>query len=167
MDPSQLARTLKTNGFPRIDQAAKIERFLTGSADEVIVPRAPGEPQRVPLYGYAAGTEGDRFVMNEGRPLDWLDLPRGMRLRGEFFMVQAVGGSMEPRIWSGERRLVERNVSPQHMRDAVIEFHDGTAVIKTYKRERDGWLFAQQYNPEKELRYASPQVKALHAILPL
>jgi len=168
MDRSQLARQLRTRKFPALDQAATIEQFLTGSpSGDVHVPASRAEAQTVPLYGYAAGSEGDRIAMNEGRVLDWIPLPRGMRLRGEFFFVQMVGGSMEPRIWSGERKLVQRGVSPGRMQDAVIEFHDGTAVLKTYEREKDGVIFARQYNSEKELRYEGTKVKALHAVLSL
>jgi len=168
MDRSQLARYLRTPTFPRTDQAAIIDEFLSGQATtDVHVPGRRSDIQSVPLYGYAAGSEGDRIAMNDGRILDWIQLPRGMQLVGEFFFVQAVGGSMEPRIWSGERKLVQRGVSPGRLQDAVIEFHDGTAVLKTYEREKDGFIFARQYNAEKELRYLGTGVKALHAVLTL
>lgn len=172
MDRSQLARELRKGaGFPKADQAKVISAFLeTGAAEPAPVQRPAAratDPMRVPLYGFAAASAGERFAFNDGQILDWIDLPRGMTLRGEFFVVQAIGSSMEPRIWPGERKLVQRGVPPGRDQDAVIEFRDGTAVLKTYVRERDGFVFAQQYNPAQELRYRATDVAAIHAIFPL
>jgi len=166
MDRSQLARLLRTRAFPKLDQAAIIEQFLSGAPanDTGLGPRRI-EPQSVPLYGLAAGSDPDRI--NMGEALDWLALPRGMRLHGEFFFIQQVGGSMEPRIWSGERKLVQRGVAPGRLQDALIEFRDGSATIKTYSHEKDGVTFCRQYNPDKEVRYEGTTVKALHAVLGL
>lgn len=168
MDRSQLARELrKPRGFPKADQARIISDFLAGRHIEPASQPRPGDPMRVPLYGFAAASEGDRFAFNDGQILDWIDLPRGMSLKGEFFIVQAIGSSMEPRVWPGERKLVQRGVPPGRDQDAVIEFADGTAVLKTYVRERDGQVFAQQYNPEQQLRYPASDVAAIHAVFPL
>ncbi|MDP1873603.1 S24 family peptidase [Phenylobacterium sp.] len=170
MDRSQLARELrKPRGFPKADQAKIISEFLAGRPVEALAqaPARPGDPMRVPLYGFAAASDGERFAFNDGQILDWIDLPRGMSLKGEFFIVQAIGSSMEPRIWPGERKLVQKGVPPGRDQDAVIEFRDGTAVLKTYVRERDGVVFAQQYNPGQELRYQASDVLAIHAVFPL
>lgn len=168
MDRSQLARSLRADGYPDTRQAAIIQRFLNDQPSADIVPMpTPSGAMRVPLYGYAAASNGDRIAINEGAVLDWIDLPRGMSLRGEFFVIQAVGGSMEPRIWPGERKLVQRNVPPARNQDVVIEFTDGSAVLKTYIREKDGMIFAHQYNPDEEVRYKSTDVRALHAVFPL
>lgn len=168
MDRSQLARTLRQKSYPKADQLKVIESFLEDPASPsvTLVPEKE-ERLRVPLYGFAAGGGQERFAFNEGEILDWIELPRGMSLKGDFFVVQAIGSSMEPRIWPGERKLVQRRVPPGRDQDAVIEFHDGTAVLKTYRRERDGFVFAQQFNPEMELRYPAADVKAIHAIFPL
>lgn len=168
MDRSQLARTLRQRGFPKADQLKVIETFLEDPASpNVSVLPERDDRIRVPLYGFAAGGGHERFAFNDGEILDWVELPRGMILKGDFFVVQAIGSSMEPRIWPGERKLVQRRVPPGRDQDAVIEFHDGTAVLKTYRRERDGFVFAQQFNPEQELRYPASDVKAIHAIFPL
>lgn len=173
MDRSQLARELrKPRGFPKADQARIIADFLAGRETDAPDPGRsqalrPGEPMRVALYGFAAASDGDRFAFNDGQILDWIDLPRGMSLKGEFFIVQAMGSSMEPRIWPGERKLVQKGVPPGRDQDAVIEFRDGTAVLKTYIRERDGVVFAHQYNPDQEMRYPASEVAAVHAVFPL
>lgn len=167
MDRSQLARTLRKRDYPRTDQAKVIDGFLAGEPAESIESANPEGAKRVPLYGYAAASDGDRLAMNDGQILDLVELPRGMTLRGDYFVVQALGGSMEPRIWAGERKLVQFNVPPARDQDAVVEFNDGSAVLKTYRRQKDGYIFVWQYNPEKELRYNGADVKAIHAVFPL
>ncbi|HEY3694096.1 S24 family peptidase [Phenylobacterium sp.] len=167
MDRSQLARTLKKGGPLRVDQLQVVEAFLTDAQNDNPNAGDWADRMRVPLYGFAAGSDGERFALNDGQILDMVDLPRGMSLKGEFFVVQAIGSSMEPRIWPGERKLVQRGVPPGRDQDAILEFHDGTAVLKTYKRERDGQVFVAQYNPEKEVRYDASSVRAIHAILTL
>lgn len=122
---------------------------------------------RVPEYGYAAASLGDRFALNEGQILDWVDLPMGMQLRGDFFVVRTMGSSMEPRIWAGERKLVQRNVPPGRDQDAVIEFNDGSGVLKTFRKQQSGKIFAFQYNPEQEIQYEGASVRAMHAVFPL
>jgi phage repressor protein C with HTH and peptisase S24 domain len=164
MDRSQLARTLRYAGFPRTDQARIVDSFFEGKDTTPAERRSRDEGFRVPLYGYAAGGGSDIIAFNEGRILDWIELPRGMTLRGDFFVVQTIGSSMEPRIWAGERKIIQKGVPPGRDQDAVFEFKDGTAVLKTYKREKDGVVFAEQYNPPSELRYAGTSIAAMHAV---
>lgn len=169
MDRSQLARTLRTKAYPRTDQEKIIQQFLAGEPVDGVkddgAPWTHDQPMRVPIYGFASA--GDHIAFNDGAILDWIDLPRGMSLKGEFFVVQTFGSSMEPRIWAGERKLVQRNVPPARGQDAVIEFSNGTAVLKTYTGQKDGVVFARQYNPDTELRYSGTDVKAIHATFPL
>jgi phage repressor protein C with HTH and peptisase S24 domain len=170
MDRSQLARTLRKRGvYPDTRQAQTIDRVLSNQPAEapLRLVASNGGAMRVPEYGYAAATNGDRFALNDGQILDWVDLPMGMQLRGDFFVVRTIGSSMEPRIWAGERKLIQRNVPPGRDQDAVIEFNDGSGVLKTFRKERDGHIFAYQYNPEQEVRYDAASVKALHAVFPL
>jgi phage repressor protein C with HTH and peptisase S24 domain len=169
MDRSQLARTLRRRGeYPTTVQAKKIDELLSG-ADPVEVGRVVpmSTAIRVPEYGYAASSGGDRIEMTEAGIIDLIELPMGMQLRGDYFVVRAPRSSMEPRIWAGERKLVQRNVPPGRDQDCVIEFHDGSAVLKTFRKERDGQVFAFQYNPEQELRFDAAAVKAIHAVFSL
>jgi phage repressor protein C with HTH and peptisase S24 domain len=170
MDRSQLARTLRKRGvYPDTRQAQTIDRILSNQPAEapLRLVASNGGAMRVPEYGYAAATNGDRFALNDGQILDWVDLPMGMQLRGDFFVVRTIGSSMEPRIWAGERKLIQRNVPPGRDQDAVIEFNDGSGVLKTFRKQSDGQIFAYQYNPEQEVRYDASSVKAMHAVFPL
>lgn len=187
MDRSQLARTLRTKGYPSAKQWPAIDAFLKGRPeadnDAAGSPEAPAT-LRVPVFGRpvlvaisGGGGEGgvaedgpafgERFHFTRDQALDWVELPNGMSFNGDLFLVRAVGSSMEPRIWAGESRLVQRGVPPARDQDVVIEFRDGTAVLKTFRTQRDGVVFASQYNPDLELRFDASTVKALHAVFPL
>jgi phage repressor protein C with HTH and peptisase S24 domain len=168
MDRSQLARTLRKRGeYPTTVQAKRIEEVLAGGSPAEAPRAVPSGAMRVPEYGYAAAGGADRLEMTESGIIDWIELPMGMHLRGDYFVVRAPRSSMEPRIWAGERKLVQRNVPPGRDQDCVIEFNDGSAVLKTFRKERDGQVFAFQYNPEQELRYDASAVKAIHAVFAL
>ena len=75
---------------------------------------------------------------------------------------------MEPRFFAGESVFVHAGLPPARGQDCLIEFRDGSAVIKSYRGQRDGFVFAWQYNPSadesNELRYQGTDVKALHAV---
>ncbi|MDR7230612.1 phage repressor protein C with HTH and peptisase S24 domain [Caulobacter sp. BE264] len=176
MDPSYLARKLGKGGGLTIKESQAIEEFLD-SPDEAFASAEAmtftpdsravrDEPAhlRVPVYGYAAASGGDRIAFNTGEIIDWMELPMGMAPRGEVFVVRALGSSMEPRIFDGESLVIQRNVPPTRDRDALIEFNDGSGVVKTYKGQRDGQVFAHQYNEDRELRYPATSVKALHTV---
>lgn len=119
----------------------------------------------VPFYGYAAGGGEELIAFTPGQFEDAIKLPRGLTLSDEYFAVQAIGSSMEPRIFAGERRLARLNTPPSRDTDVVVEFHDGTALLKTYKSQRDGLIYCHQWNPDKEVRIEATKVKALHSLL--
>ena len=48
---------------------------------------------------------------------------------------------------------------------AVVEYRDGTGIIKQYRGQRDGKVYLYQYNPEREFPIEGAQVKAVHAVL--
>ncbi len=166
MDASYLGRKLDSGVDLRTSQAEKIDSFFSegGFAEE------PANDfrsvRRVPVYGYAAagGEGGDRIAFNSGEILDWEELPSGIAPRGDVFIVRTLGSSMEPRIFEGEKLVVQRNVTPTRDRDAVIEFNDGSAVVKTYRGQRDGKVWAQQYNDERSLQFDAAKVKAIHNV---
>ena len=91
--------------------------------------------------------------------MDWVDLPMGLSLRGEYFVVKVIGASMEPRLFEGEMILIQRNVPPIRDRDVLIEFNDGTGIVKTYRGQKSGRVFAHQYNPDDDISYDAASVK--------
>lgn len=164
MDPSYLGRLLDRGDDLKINQARQIKSFFDDAADAGGRVPEPEPRRRAPMYGYAAGSSGDRIAFNPGEIIEWIELPPGMDPRGDVFTVRAIGSSMEPRIFDGETLVVQRGMPPARGRDAVIEFNDGSAVVKTYKGQKDGHVFAWQYNPDTEVRFEMSTVKAVHAV---
>jgi repressor LexA len=164
MDPSYLSRKLSGGGFLTVPQARAISAFLADEMADSSTPTPPTPGRRVPVWGYAAASNGDKIAMNNGEVIDWVELPAGLAPQGEVFIVRALGSSMEPRIFDGESLLIRRGVPPTRDRDALIEFNDGSGVVKTYRGTRDGQVFVHQFNPDTELRYPVASVKATHAV---
>lgn len=138
--------------------AAQIEDFF---ADEV----APLEPAtiRVPVFGYAAEGGDERISLANDHVLDEIEIPLGL-IRGDAFGVRVSGDSMEPRLFSGETVIVARKVAPARFGDCVVEFRDGTALVKQYRGQRDGKVFLYQFNPEREFPVEGALVKSIHAV---
>lgn len=173
MDPAQLNRTLKSNGEPKVSQNQVIERFFdeASSTEGLAITSerqtfAAPAGRQTPVYGYAAASDGPdgRIAFNSGDVLEWIELPAGMQPPGDVFVARAIGSSMYPRIFDGEMLVVRRAVPPRRDKEAIFEFKDGTAVVKTYKGARDGRLFGQQYNPEKLLDWPADEIKAVHDV---
>lgn len=174
MDPSYLSRELsKGTGELTVTKAKEIASAIiqlrTGEPEQPAPTKATPPRRsatRLPVYGYAAAGGEDRFVMNEGEVIEEVELPMGLSVGpGEYFVVIASGSSMEPRIFSGERKVVRRNYPATHGKDAVIEFKDGTAVIKIFRGRRDGRVFAEQFNPPKLLDYDATTVKEVYPVV--
>jgi len=177
---------LKATGRSETDLAQRIgksksalSRIMTGErkdlrqaeaeAIEVALAELEGRPVRpsgmIPLLGYAAAGGADLIVWNTDAPLQWVEAPPMTEGATEVLAIRVSGDSMEPRLFAGETIYVGRRLSPARNGDAVIEFTDGTAVVKSYGGTRQGYVFARQYNPEAELKYDAARVRAVHAVL--
>jgi phage repressor protein C with HTH and peptisase S24 domain len=177
---------LRATGRSETDLAKKVNksksalsRIMTGErqdirqseveAIEAALAEFEGRPQRpqglIPLLGYAAGGGTDRVAWSFDRPMDWVEAPPMRDSATEIIAIRVVGDSMEPRLFSGETIYVGLNISPARGGDAVFEFRDGTAVVKSYQGSRQGHVFAHQYNPDEELRFDAAGVAGLHAVL--
>lgn len=123
-------------------------------------------PGLIPLLGYAAAGGDDHIVWNVDQPLDWVEAPP-IRAGSatEVVAVRVHGDSMEPRLFSGETIYIGLNLAPARNGDAVIEFKDGSALVKSYAGRRDDRLYAQQYNPSKLLDWPATKVRGVHAVL--
>ncbi len=119
----------------------------------------------IPLLGYAAAGGTDLIVWNADDPVQWVEAPPMLDGSSDILAIRVSGDSMEPRLFAGEVIYVGRKLAPSRNGDAVIEFNDGTAVVKSYGGTRQGYVFARQYNPDSELRFDASTVKAVHAVL--
>lgn len=168
LNPSYFYRKLGKGGALTVAQAKTISAFFSGELGEA--PEGPPAAatagrRRLPVFGYAAAGGEDLIAMNDGEIIDWIELPMGLELGpGDWFVVLPAGSSMEPRIFAGEPQVVRRNTPPIRGKDVVVEFADGTGVIKTYKGQRDGQVFVEQWNEHRQLNYDATKVKALHGV---
>jgi len=116
------------------------------------------------VYGFALAGTRDGFSMASDHVVDRIEVPMGL-VRGRAIAIRVAGDSMEPRLFAGETLIVGLDVPPVRDRDCVIEFRDGSGIVKQYKGQRDGIVFLHQYNPEQEVRVDASTVKAIHAVL--
>jgi len=140
-------------------EIAAVETFLNDNAP-------PPQPltMRVPVYGYAAASDGDRVSLGSDHVLDHIELPVGLAKGDHIIAIRVAGDSMEPRLFSGETVIVALNVLPARYGDCVVELKDGTGLIKQYRGRRDGHVFLHQYNPDKEVRLIDTDIRAIHAV---
>ncbi len=167
MNSSYFYRKVKGGGELTARQSAIVAMFLGEQVGELMpeTPAPPADRTRLPVFGFAAAGGEDIIALNDGQIVDWLQLPNGLELGpGEYFAVRAIGSSMEPRIFSGEHMIARRNYPPGRGKDVIVEFKDGTGVVKTYSTQKDGHVFVDQYNPPKQLGFEQTTVKALHAV---
>lgn len=168
LDPSSMTKTIKGTRRLKADELLKIEAFFEDGPDgnvELMAPRRRAAPRRIPVYGYAAAGGEDRIVMNPGQVIDWIEPPPLWNGLGDLVAIRVLGDSMEPRLFSGEMVVAQIGLPPARDRDCIIEMGDGSALVKTYKGQKDGHVFAHQYNPDKGLSIDATGVKALHAII--
>lgn len=164
MNSSYFYRKLKTAAPLTALQAQAAREFL-GEPGEARQPLPAPPRRRLPVYGYAAAGGEETIALNDGQIIDWLDLPMGIELGpGDYFVVRAIGSSMEPRIFPGENLVVRRAYPPAKGKDVVVEFSDGTGLVKTYQGQRDGHVFLEQYNPPRTVNADATKVRALHAV---
>lgn len=120
----------------------------------------------IPVYGYAHDWEDDEKIsMLPNRAIEWIDRPQHTQITGEMFCIRTLGETMEPRLFAGEEVYAIRGLPPARGKDCVIEFKDGSAVIKTYEKQKDGFIFARQYNPDTIVKYAFSEIKQIHLIV--
>lgn len=170
LDPSSLTKTLK--GARRVQPAEviQIEKFFGEKLEISIAESAPQTPRRrvtpskIPVYGYAAAGDAERIAYADSQIIDYLDPPPFWRGGDDLAYVRLVGDSMEPRYFSGEIVPVRLNLPPAKGQDCLIEFNDSTALVKTYQGQRDGRIFAEQYNERRAMDFDAASVRALHTI---
>lgn len=125
---------------------------------------APG--QRFPIYG--ARARAGAVMLSQDHVVGWLDVSEALFAAPgrEIFLFEVNSDDMAPRYFQGERVLIRRNQPPQPGQDALIEFADGHAELKTYRHTRQGRVWYESYRDADASGSAeATQVHALHAVL--
>lgn len=164
MNSSFFYRKLKSRTPLTVDQARAVRAFF--ARDDAPPPReGPDQGRSLPVFGYAAAGGDETIALGDGQVIEYLQLPLGLELGpGDWFAVRHPGSTMEPRIFPGEYLVVRRGYPAGKGKDVVVEFVDGSGVVKTYQTQRDGQVFVEQYNPPRVLNYEATRVRALHGV---
>ncbi|MEQ9123540.1 MAG: S24 family peptidase [Alphaproteobacteria bacterium] len=155
---------------PHRPYAAPADRPIIGQAEgdafaPIPVPPRQPRPRDVPVYGVAAGSDGEAsFNLEWGHPIDFVARPPGIAAVRSAFAMYVANDSMEPRYYRGE--LVYANPRrPAAPGDHVIVVLRGTrpgeppaCFVKRLRRRSGDTVTVQQYNPAEEVAYRTDQV---------
>jgi phage repressor protein C with HTH and peptisase S24 domain len=169
--PVELARELAAILAPHgVDPQAVLDLAGIGSSPPAGAPfraRALGAPPPVardlPVMGAVkGGSEG--FYFNEGEPKEFVARPAGLAGAANAFALYVDGDSMEPRYFAGEVLYVNPNRPITRHCFVAVEMQDGQGLIKQFVRRSDEHVVLRQFNPAKDLRVASREVKRIYRI---
>lgn len=139
------------------EEAEQIRAFF--GADE---PAAPAFVQ-IEVFGYAIPGTDDRVSLATDQVMERIEVPAGLT-RGDAVAIRVPGETMSPRLFSGEVVIVAMGVPPARNGDCLVELKDGSAMVKQYVGQKEGFVFCRQYNPDKEVRIEATKVRAIHAV---
>ncbi len=129
----------------------------------------PDRRARIPVYGQAVGGVDGEFAMN-GERLEDIFAPPSLSAVSGAYAVYVCGESMEPRYFDGEivfvnpRKRVRRGdfVIAQVKAD---EHGPNLAYVKRFVRWNAQELVLSQYNPVREMRFATDRVVSVHLVV--
>lgn len=137
-------------------------------------PSAHGRPRfgEVPVVSLArdlpvmgavkGGSEG--FYFNDGEPKEFVSRPSGLDGVANAFALYVDGDSMEPRYFAGEVLYVNPNRPISKNCFVAVELRDGQGLIKQFVKRSDDTVMLRQFNPAKDLRLATRDVKRMYRI---
>ncbi len=117
----------------------------------------------LPVMGAVkGGSEG--FYFNEGEPKEFVSRPSGLDVVANAFALYVDGDSMEPRYFAGEILYVNPNRPITRSCFVAVELQDGQGMIKQFVKRSDDIVLLRQFNPAKDLRLATRDVKRMYRI---
>lgn len=124
----------------------------------------PASPARdLPVMGAVkGGSEG--FYFNEGEPKEFVARPSGLDGVANAFALYVDGDSMEPRYIAGEILYVNPNRPITKGCFVAVELRDGQGMIKQFVKRSDDTVVLRQFNPSKDIRLATREVKRMYRI---
>lgn len=141
-------------------------RLKLGGPTAFPIRRAPalgyGAPD-LPIMGRAHGAGGTYISLNTGR-VGMTERPAYLIGVEDGFAFYVVEESMVPRFRPGELCYVNPNKPPVAGDDVLIEFEDGSGVVKEFVRQTDAKVIAKQHNPPKTVTYDLAKVKSVRFI---
>jgi phage repressor protein C with HTH and peptisase S24 domain len=134
----------------------------------IIRDKVEGLGRTIPVYGQAVGGVDGEFLMNGTVLYEVMAPPVISHISGAY-AVQIAGDSMSPRYEDGEICFVDpkRRVKKGDYVIAQIRQEEHgplLAYVKKFIRQNSIELVLEQFNPAKELRFASATVHSVHYI---
>jgi len=137
-----------------------------GKPDGHPVHRAPDfqyEKKDLPIMGRAQGAQGDVFTL-EGGKVGVTERPSYLEGIQEAFAVYVAGDSMSPRFKAGEMVYINPVRPPVPGDDVLVEFLDGTGIIKELVKIAGSVLTVHQHNPAQNRAIDLKKVKKISLI---
>lgn len=128
------------------------------------LPYGPAGERDLPLLGEVVGGDSGEFSLN-GHPNEHIVRPEQLKGVLKAYAVYIVGESMEPVALNGQIAYVNPGRPPALNGLVVVEFHDGTACIKTLVRRKADSVVLRQYNPAKDFEVSRSKIKNIHRIV--
>ncbi len=117
----------------------------------------------LPVMGAVkGGSEG--FYFNEGEPKEFVARPSALDGVANAFALYVDGDSMEPRYFAGEVLYVNPNRPVTRNCFVAVELQDGQGMIKQFVKRTDDVVVLHQFNPARDLRLPTREVKRMYRI---
>lgn len=155
-------------------ESVKVNSPTTAPQQEIDLPNAvirdkvEGLGRKIPVYGQAVGGVDGEFLMNGTVLYEVMAPPVISHISGAY-AVSVSGESMVPRYEDGEICFVDpkRRVKKGDYVIAQIRQEEHgplLAYVKRFIRQNSIELVLEQFNPQKELRFAGNTVVSVHYI---
>lgn len=121
------------------------------------------EGRDLPVIGAVKGG-ADGFYFNEGDAKEFVVRPPTLAGVANGFALYVDGESMEPRYFAGEILYVNPNRPITRSCFVAVEMQDGRGMIKQFLRRSDDLIQLRQFNPPKDIRLPTRDVKRIYRI---
>lgn len=167
---NQLASLFSQRGIPRSDVEAlagiglATSRESPGAASGPVHPPPSTSDRDLPVMGTVEGGAGETII-NEGEAKEYITRPPSLARVSNAFALYVHGESMEPRYFAGEVLYVNPNRPVTKGCFVAVETTLGQALIKQFVSRSDDLLVLAQFNPRKEIRLPTTEIKWMHRIV--
>jgi phage repressor protein C with HTH and peptisase S24 domain len=105
------------------------------------------------------------MVFNQDTPMDWVQRPPQLANVRDAFAVFMVGDSMSPAYDPGDIIFIHPSMSVKPGRAALIELHDGSALVKILIKQTEAYVRVAEYNPEpRQFEIDRREIKAMFRV---
>jgi phage repressor protein C with HTH and peptisase S24 domain len=142
---------------------------------EIDLPNRNNMPRDLPIFGTAAGSEGDgAFILNYGDVVDRAYRPPSLLGNTKAYGLYVEGDSMAPAFSHGAFVVADPTKKVRTGDNVVVivlqgedEHAERTAYVKQFVRQTATELHLKQHNPEKPLTFPRSRVQSesMHRLL--